>query len=138
MTEELRLRNESVEWREIEGEVVAVYTRKSIYIAVNRSGEFCGRHSLKERPENSSSNDLRRTSRSTADPPRQTSTPSWACSKSTTCVAFARRGSFGHAGHRIRELVRDGDPVLSLAAAFASACPSVPVGPAAAVAPPRR
>jgi hypothetical protein len=38
MTVELRLRNQALEWREIEGEVVAVDTRKSVYMAVNRSG----------------------------------------------------------------------------------------------------
>jgi hypothetical protein len=38
MAEELRLRNGALEWREIEGEVVAVDTRKSVYIAINRSG----------------------------------------------------------------------------------------------------
>lgn len=37
MAEELRLRNGALEWREIEDEVVAVDTRKSIYIAVNHS-----------------------------------------------------------------------------------------------------
>ena len=38
MAEELRLRNGSLEWKEIEGEVVAVDTRKSVYIAINHSG----------------------------------------------------------------------------------------------------
>jgi hypothetical protein len=38
ITAELRLRNHALEWREIEGEVVAVDTRKSVYMAVNRSG----------------------------------------------------------------------------------------------------
>lgn len=35
---ELRLRSDAVEWREIEEEIVAVDTRKAIYMAVNRTG----------------------------------------------------------------------------------------------------
>ena len=38
MTRQLRIRPGSVEWRELEQEVVAVDTRRSIYMAVNRSG----------------------------------------------------------------------------------------------------
>jgi len=38
MNRELRIRPGSVEWRELEQEVVAVDTRRSIYMAVNRSG----------------------------------------------------------------------------------------------------
>jgi hypothetical protein len=38
MAEELRLRNQALEWREIEGEVVAVDTRKAVYMAVNHTG----------------------------------------------------------------------------------------------------
>jgi hypothetical protein len=38
MAEELRLRSGALEWREIEDEVVAVDTRKSVYIAINHSG----------------------------------------------------------------------------------------------------
>jgi hypothetical protein len=38
MTGQLRLRNKAIEWRQIEAEVVAVDTRKSVYMAVNRSG----------------------------------------------------------------------------------------------------
>jgi hypothetical protein len=38
MAGELRLRNSALEWREIEGEVVAVDTRKSVYMAVNQTG----------------------------------------------------------------------------------------------------
>jgi hypothetical protein len=38
MTEQLRLRNQALEWREIESEVVAVDTRKSVYMAVNHTG----------------------------------------------------------------------------------------------------
>jgi hypothetical protein len=35
---ELRLRGDAIEWREIEAEVVAVDTRKAVYMAINRSG----------------------------------------------------------------------------------------------------
>jgi Coenzyme PQQ synthesis protein D (PqqD) len=38
MTEELRLRNQALEWREIEDEIVAVDTRKAIYMAINHTG----------------------------------------------------------------------------------------------------
>jgi hypothetical protein len=38
MGEILRLRPGAVEWREIEGEVVALDLRRSTYVAVNRSG----------------------------------------------------------------------------------------------------
>ena len=38
MSRRLRLREGAIEWRELEGEVVAVDTRKSVYLAVNRSG----------------------------------------------------------------------------------------------------
>lgn len=34
----LRLRPGAVEWREIEGEIVALDVRRSVYVAVNRSG----------------------------------------------------------------------------------------------------
>ena len=38
MSEMLRLRPDALEWREIEGEIVAVDARASVYLAVNRSG----------------------------------------------------------------------------------------------------
>ncbi len=38
MSGKLRLRNQALEWREIEGEVVAVDTRKAIYMAINHTG----------------------------------------------------------------------------------------------------
>jgi hypothetical protein len=38
MGQKLRLRNQALEWREIENEIVVVDTRKSIYVAVNKSG----------------------------------------------------------------------------------------------------
>ena len=38
MSRQLRIRPGAVEWRELEQEVVAVDTRKSVYMAVNRSG----------------------------------------------------------------------------------------------------
>jgi hypothetical protein len=38
MGETLRLRMDALEWREIEGEVVALDLRTSVYLAVNRSG----------------------------------------------------------------------------------------------------
>jgi Coenzyme PQQ synthesis protein D (PqqD) len=38
VTETLRLRAGVLEWREIEGEIVAVDTRTSTYVAVNRAG----------------------------------------------------------------------------------------------------
>jgi hypothetical protein len=38
MSGKLRLRNQAVEWREIEDEVVAVDTRKAIYMAINHTG----------------------------------------------------------------------------------------------------
>ena len=37
-SEQLRLRPTALEWREIEGEVVAVDLQKSVYLAANRSG----------------------------------------------------------------------------------------------------
>jgi hypothetical protein len=38
MSERFRIRAGAVEWREFEQEVVAVDTRKSVYMAINRSG----------------------------------------------------------------------------------------------------
>jgi hypothetical protein len=38
MSDRLRLRSEALEWRELEGENVAVDMRESVYMAVNRSG----------------------------------------------------------------------------------------------------
>jgi hypothetical protein len=38
MSKTLRLRRDALEWREIEGEIVAVDARDSVYLAVNRSG----------------------------------------------------------------------------------------------------
>ena len=38
MNRRLRIRPGAVEWRELEQEVVAVDTRRSIYMAMNRSG----------------------------------------------------------------------------------------------------
>ena len=38
MSRRLRIRPGVVEWRELEQEVVAVDTRRSLYMAVNRSG----------------------------------------------------------------------------------------------------
>jgi hypothetical protein len=38
MSGKLRLRNQALEWREIEDEVVAVDTRKAIYMAINHTG----------------------------------------------------------------------------------------------------
>jgi hypothetical protein len=37
-SENLKLRPTALEWREIEGEVVAVDLQKSVYLAANRSG----------------------------------------------------------------------------------------------------
>jgi hypothetical protein len=37
-TETLRLRSDLLEWREVEGEIVALDLRTSRYLAVNRSG----------------------------------------------------------------------------------------------------
>ena len=37
-SEQLRLRPSALEWREIEGEIVAVDLQKSVYLAANRSG----------------------------------------------------------------------------------------------------
>jgi hypothetical protein len=37
-SEHLKLRPTALEWREIEGEVVAVDLQKSVYLAANRSG----------------------------------------------------------------------------------------------------
>ena len=36
----LRLRGEGLEWREIDGEIVALETHGSVYLNVNRSGAF--------------------------------------------------------------------------------------------------
>ena len=38
MSRHLRIRSGAVEWRRLEEEIVAVDTRKSVYMAVNRSG----------------------------------------------------------------------------------------------------
>jgi hypothetical protein len=38
MPGKLRLRNQALEWRDIEGEVVAVDTRKAVYMAINHTG----------------------------------------------------------------------------------------------------
>jgi hypothetical protein len=38
VTETLRLRGDLLEWREVEGEIVALDLRTSRYLAVNRSG----------------------------------------------------------------------------------------------------
>lgn len=38
MVERLRLRQDDVEWREIEGEIVVLDLRRSTYLAVNRIG----------------------------------------------------------------------------------------------------
>jgi hypothetical protein len=36
--DELRLRSDQLEWREVEGEVVALDLRRLVYVAVNRTG----------------------------------------------------------------------------------------------------
>ena len=36
--ERIRLRNESIEWREVEGQIVALDLRTSVYFAVNETG----------------------------------------------------------------------------------------------------
>jgi hypothetical protein len=38
VSQRLQLRTGAVEWREVEGEVIAVDTRTATYLAVNRSG----------------------------------------------------------------------------------------------------
>ena len=38
MTETLRLRPDALDWREVEGEIVALDLRESTYVAVNRTG----------------------------------------------------------------------------------------------------
>lgn len=38
MTERLRVRAEAVEWRSVEGEIVALDLRRSLYLAINPSG----------------------------------------------------------------------------------------------------
>ncbi len=38
MTERLRVRAEAVEWRTVEGEIVALDLRRSLYLAINPSG----------------------------------------------------------------------------------------------------
>jgi hypothetical protein len=38
MPEKYRLRREALEWREVEGEVVAADTRSSLYLSVNAAG----------------------------------------------------------------------------------------------------
>jgi hypothetical protein len=40
MSRRLRIRPDTVEWRQLEEEVVALDIRKSVYIAVNRSGSL--------------------------------------------------------------------------------------------------
>jgi hypothetical protein len=38
MAQELKVRADAVEWRKVEGEIVALDLRSSIYLAINRSG----------------------------------------------------------------------------------------------------
>ena len=38
MSDRLRLRDDALEWRELEGEIVAVDMRESVYMTVNRTG----------------------------------------------------------------------------------------------------
>ena len=38
MSEELRLRKDELEWREVEGEIVVLDARKSLYLSVSPSG----------------------------------------------------------------------------------------------------
>ena len=38
MNQEIRLRREDLEWRELEGEIVVLDLRRSTYLAVNRIG----------------------------------------------------------------------------------------------------
>jgi hypothetical protein len=38
MSEELRVRADAVEWRMVEGEIVALDLRRSLYLAINPSG----------------------------------------------------------------------------------------------------
>jgi hypothetical protein len=38
MSDRLRLRDDALEWRELEGEIVAVDMRESVYMTVNQSG----------------------------------------------------------------------------------------------------
>ncbi len=38
MAEELRVRADAVEWRQVEGEIVALDLRRSLYLAINPSG----------------------------------------------------------------------------------------------------
>ena len=38
MAERLRVRAEAVEWRTVEGEIVALDLRRSLYLAINPSG----------------------------------------------------------------------------------------------------
>jgi len=38
MTEPLRVRADALEWREVDGEIVALDLRRSVYLAINPSG----------------------------------------------------------------------------------------------------
>ncbi len=38
MSEQLRVRPEAIEWRQLEGEIVALDLRRSLYLAINASG----------------------------------------------------------------------------------------------------
>jgi hypothetical protein len=38
MNDQFRLRTDEIEWREVEGEIVALDLRKLVYISVNQSG----------------------------------------------------------------------------------------------------
>ena len=38
MTEPLRVRTDALEWREVDGEIVALDLRRSVYLAINPSG----------------------------------------------------------------------------------------------------
>ncbi|MGH3004323.1 MAG: PqqD family protein [Gaiellaceae bacterium] len=39
----LQLRREALEWREVDGEIVALESRGSVYLSANRSGAFLWR-----------------------------------------------------------------------------------------------
>jgi Coenzyme PQQ synthesis protein D (PqqD) len=40
MAEQLKVRADALEWRKVEGEIVALDLRRSVYLAINPSGAF--------------------------------------------------------------------------------------------------
>ena len=89
MSRSLRIRPGVVEWRQLEEEIVAVDTRQSTYMAVNRSGALLWPALLEERPARNWSSAWLASTASTKGMPTATST----CSsrRSKTRISWSRR-----------------------------------------------